>query len=200
MQTLLQRKGFPPVEDSELSLGSDEHASHEHAHDLAAALRDTVRLAPLPLALLAAAWLIIDAVRRRRTRAGLTGTITPSSLWRMVASGGLMASAVLHVGLAPTHLAEAASHGIFFAAAGVALAVVSAAILGWPSRPVYAAGVGISLALILLWAIFRVVPPPGAETAEEVDLIGLFTKATELAAMVGCVVLWFNAHRTERSK
>jgi hypothetical protein len=77
----------------------------------------------------------------------------------------------------------------------VIAAVVAAAILVWPSRPAYLAGAGISLALILLWAVFLLVPPPGAGAAEAVTLIGLLTKATELVAATACAALWFQTHQ-----
>src|SRR5919199_1573379 len=57
MQALLQRKGFSPVEDSEPSFDSDEHASHEHG-DIVETLLETARLFMLPLAVLAVAWLV----------------------------------------------------------------------------------------------------------------------------------------------
>ncbi len=108
-----------------------------------------------------------------------------------VAAGGLGASAALHVGLAPEHFEEATAYGVFFSAASVAAAIIAAAILAWPARPAYVAGVGLTLGLVVLWAVFRFVPPPGAETVEVVDLVGLVAKATELAAGIACAVLWF---------
>ncbi len=50
----------------------------------------------------------------------------------------------------------------------------------------------------MLWAVFRIVPPPGAETAEGIDLVGLFTKATELVALTACTLLWLRARRTHQ--
>ncbi len=75
-------------------------------------------------------------------------------------------------------------------------ALVAAAILACPSRLTYLAGGVISLVLISLWAVFLLVPPPGSETAEAVNLVGLLTKATELASVTACAVLWVRAHRT----
>ena len=196
MQALLQRKGLTPVE-GDLGLDKyasyDGHASHRHIH-LSEALPDIVRLAPLPLAIFAVAWLCLDAIRRRQ--AGLAEPLAPSSFWRTVAVGGLLASATLHVGLAPAHSEEATIHGVFFSTAGVTVAIAAAVILAWPSRPAYVAGAGIALALIVLWAVFRFVPPPGAEVVEEVDLVGLLTKATELLIITACTVLWLWSHRT----
>jgi uncharacterized protein (DUF305 family) len=196
MQALLQRKGLTPVEGDlgfDEYTSYDEHVSHSHTH-LSEALPDIVRLAPLPLAIFAVAWLCLDAIRR--WRAGLAEPVAPSSFWRTVAVGGLLASATLHVGLAPAHSEEATIHGVFFSTAGVTAAIAAAVILAWPSRPAYVAGAGIALALIVLWAVFRLVPPPGAEVVEEVDLVGLLTKATELVVITACTVLWLWARRT----
>ena len=94
------------------------------------------------------------------------------------------------------HFREAIVQGVFFSVAGVISALVAAAILACPSRLTYLAGGGISLVLISLWAVFLLVPLPGSEMAEAVNLVGLLAKATELAAVTACAVLWFRAHRT----
>ena len=166
-----------------------------HAHDGGfAVLGDTARLAPLSLGLLGMTGLGMYAVRRRQTYAGVAGGLAESVArpisWRVVAVVGLALSAALHIGLTPAHFEASAIQGIFFGIAGVVTAVVAAAILVWPSRLAYLAGAGMMLALIVLWAVFLLVPPPGAEAAEAVDPIGLFTKATELTAAIACTALW----------
>ncbi len=166
-----------------------------HAHDDGfAVLGDTARLAPLSLGLLGMTGLGMYAVRRRQTYAGVSGGLAESVArpisWRVVAVIGLAFSAALHIGLTPAHFEAAAIQGVFFGIAGVVTAVVAAAILVWPSRLAYLAGAGMMLALIVLWAVFLLVPPPGAEAAEAVDPIGLFTKATELTAAIACTALW----------
>jgi uncharacterized protein (DUF305 family) len=195
MQALLQRKGLSPV-GGEPSFGEDtSHDEHNKHAYLSEVLPDTARLAPLPLAVFAMAWLCLDALRRRLTRTRLADPFIPSSLWRMAAVGGLLASAALHAGLAPPHFEEASIHGVFFAAASAVAAIVAATILAWPSRPAYIAGAGVALALIVLWAVFRLVPPPGTGVVEEVDPVGLLTKATELVAITTCTALWFWSRR-----
>ena len=175
-------------------------AAEGHSHDEGfAALGDTARLAPLSLGLLATTGLGLYTVRRRRTRAVAggerAGSVALSSAWRAVAVVGLAISVALHVGLTPAHFEEAAVQGVFFCAAGTIAAVLAATILVWPSRLAYLAGAAISLALIVLWAVFLLVPPPGAESAEAVDPIGLITKATELIALIACTVLWSRSSR-----
>jgi hypothetical protein len=169
-----------------------------HSHDEGfAALGDTARLAPLSLGVLGMTGLGLYTIRRRQTYAGAAGGLAESVArpisWRVVAVVGLALSAALHIGLTPAHFEEAAVQGVFFGIAGVVTAVVAAAILVWPSRLAYLAGAGMMLALIVLWAVFLLVPPPGAEAAEAVDPIGLFTKATELVAAIACTALWSRA-------
>jgi hypothetical protein len=171
-----------------------------HSHDEGfAALGNTARLAPLSLGVLGMTGLGLYTIRRRQTYAGAAGGLAESvarpTSWRAVAIVGLALSAALHLGLAPAHFEEAAVQGVFFCIAGVVTAVVAAAILVWPSRLAYLAGAGMMLALIVLWAVFLLVPPPGAEAAETVDPIGLFTKATELVAAIACTALWARTSR-----
>jgi hypothetical protein len=169
-----------------------------HSHDEGfAALGDTARLAPLSLGLLATTGLGLYTIRRRRAWAVAggehAGSVAPPSAWRVAAVAGLALSAALHVGLTPAHFEEAVVQGVFFCAAGAIAAVLAAVVLVWPSRPAYFIGAGVSLALIVLWAVFLLVPPPGAEAAEAVDPIGLITKATELVALIACTALWSQA-------
>ena len=140
--------------------------------------------------------------RRRSTLAGSghTGPSILPPLWNAAAVGGLALSAALHIGLTPVHFEEAFVQGVFFSIAGVAAATVAAGILAWPSRLVYLVGAGISLALLVLWVAFLLVPPPGSEAAEAVDLVGLFTKATELVAATACTVLWLRSRRTRQTE
>jgi hypothetical protein len=199
------------AQEGKKAKGSGAKASgakaRKHAHDegfaatVPTALNETSHLLPLPLGILAVAGIGLQVARRRWTWAGPAsgGPAEPVALlpvWRAAAVGGLALSGAIHIGLAPMHFAEATVQGVFFSAAGVIAMILAAAILAWPSRPAYLAGAGIALALIALWAVFLLVPPPGAEAAEGVDLVGLFTKATELVAATACALLWFRAPRT----
>jgi hypothetical protein len=183
--------------------GAEGHTHGEgFVASMPAALWDTARLSPLSLGVFAVAGFGLYAARRRSTSTG-SGLTEPSilpPLWKAAAVGGLALSAALHIGLAPVHFEEAFVQGVFFSIAGVAAATVAAGILAWPSRLVYLAGAGISLALLVLWVAFLLVPPPGSEAAEAVDLVGLFTKATELVAATACTVLWLRSRRTRQTE
>jgi hypothetical protein len=204
---MVQEKGSAGAKGKGKDKGKDK-AADGHSHDEGfAALGDTARLAPLSLGLLATTGLGLYTVRRRRAWAvagGERAELAPSSsVWRVMSVVGLALSAALHVGLVPAHFGEAAIQGIFFCIVGALSAVVAATILVWPSRLAYLAGAAISLALIILWAVFLVVPPPGAEAAEAVDPIGLITKATELIALIACTALWSRAshdHQPDQEK
>ncbi len=197
----VQEKAAAGAKDKVKGKGKGEKTDGHTHDDGFAVLGDTARLAPLSLGVLGMTGLGLYTIRRRQTYAGAAGGLAESIArpisWRVVAVVGLVLSAALHIGLTSAHFEAAAIQGVFFGVVGVVTAVVAAAILVWPSRLAYLAGAGIMLTLIVLWAIFLLVPPPGAEAAEAVDPIGLFTKATELVAAIACTALW---SRTSRNK
>jgi uncharacterized protein (DUF305 family) len=200
MQEMLAQRGLPPVPDlttaDEGMAGMDEMLTETEVHGghvegftagFGDVLRRAVAYLPLSIALFALGWLVIDALNDGAEVDAVTGTPPPAQ-WIAVAA--LLATAALHAGLAPEHFDERTSYGLFFAGSTVAAAVIAAAIVAWPARAAYLAGAAISLLLIALWALFRLVPPPGANETEAVDLIGLLTKALELAAFFACMLLW----------
>lgn len=93
--------------------------ANKHGHDeefaifVPTAFRDAARLSPLSLGVLAVAGTGLFAARRRwawtgPASGGLARPVVFPSFWRAAAVGGLALSAVLHVGLAPVHLEDAA--------------------------------------------------------------------------------------------
>ena len=184
-------QGTADTQDMAMGHGGADEASFTGS--LMPTLRDTLRLGAIPLAVFALAWLVLDTVSRR------VRTAPAAHLWPVIAVVGLLASGLLHIGLAPAHFAERIAYGLFFTTGGFALAVIAAAIVALPSRPVYLVGALCTLALIVLWTLFRFVPPPGATTAETVDLVGLATKVVEVLTLAACLALWqhtpVRAHR-----
>lgn len=209
MRTLLQRMGQQPaasgvtpgqgasgsqagMDSPAQASGMDSEGGHGEegfASSFWADMRQTARLAPLTLAGFAAVWLFLEALRRPEER-GIRLLGGTAGLWQLLAVGGLLTSAVLHAGLTPDHWEENIGYGLFFAGATVALAVVAAAALVRPARPVFLAGAVVAAVLVVLYILFRAVPPPGAEGAESFDLTGLATKAAEVIALVGCLLVW----------
>ncbi|MGH2591562.1 MAG: DUF305 domain-containing protein, partial [Actinomycetota bacterium] len=116
MQQMLRDRGESEVPS--LPSAHAENGGHGEAKAVASStLRAMARSAPLVGGLFAAAWLGIDAARRRRVWAGLVTEALPTwSPWRAAAVAGLAASALLHATLTPEHFAEAAAYGWFFAA------------------------------------------------------------------------------------
>lgn len=186
MQDMLRARGAAPEQVTLNDMGMAGMGAEEEGvlATAASAARATLRLIFLPLAVFAVAWLVLDSVRRERgfPAARWLG-------WRTAAAVGLVSSAVLHVGLAPEHFAESPAFGVFFAASGALAAVTAAAVVAAPTRATYSLGAALALGLIVLWAVFRLVPPPGAEGGESVDLVGLATKGAEMLALVSCLVL-----------
>ena len=107
----------------------------------------------------------------------------------MVVSAGLAVSAVIHGALIGEHLREAWQFGAFFIASTAMLAALAVAVVVAPKRGVLVAALAVSVAMIATWALFRIVPPPFGEGVEQVDAIGLWCKAAEVVAGVGCVAL-----------
>lgn len=210
MQDILARKGWAP-EPVLAGAPAADHSGHgamtasmnsaeagaAHAEGFTASVPDTVqgiiRFGPPLVLIFAMVALMLDLIRERRRGAGFNRLTPVMQRWQTVAVGGLLASAILHAGLTPDHLREGAGFGLAFAAAALALAVVAAAILVAPSRPAYLGGAALAAGLIAIWVLFRIVPPPGADAAEGIDLVGLVTKAAEVAAFAGCIVLWRHA-------
>lgn len=210
MQDILARKGWAPepglagapaadhgVHGGATAGGGDEAEGVGHGQrftgSVPGTIRGIIRFGPPLVVIFAVAALWLDAIRRQRVGTGVARLTPALRGWQAAAVAGLFASALLHAGLTPDHLREGIGFGIAFAAASTALAVVAAALLVVPSRPAYLAGAALAAGLIVIWTLFRFVPPPGAEEGEGIDLIRLVTKATELVALAGCIVLSWHA-------
>lgn len=126
----------------------------------------------------------------------------------------LVAAGIAHLLLTPEHLAESGVLGAGFAVAGIVQLALAVPVLTHPSRNVLSAVAVISALLIALyvWNVLLGLPLVGPGTAESaehgheavehahetglilgigepVDLAGALTKAAELLALVGSVVL-----------
>lgn len=94
---------------------------------------------------------------------------------------------LIHILVAPEHYAHSPAHGIFFVLAGLAELVWAFVYWRWPSQRAYYVGVSLAGALIILWAVTRIVPMPFEHEIGTIDLAGLASKACELTGMLALV-------------
>ncbi|MGH8926010.1 MAG: hypothetical protein ACRDWA_15445, partial [Acidimicrobiia bacterium] len=90
---------------------------------------------------------------------------------------------MFHLGLTPSHFAESAPAGVFFAAAGASEIILAGILMqkGWV-RPAYRMVIVVAGGLVALYAATRIWALPWGIGREEVDPIGLLTKFLEIAA------------------
>lgn len=102
--------------------------------------------------------------------------------WKVVACATLaMGAGILHLGLAPSHLAEARGQGIFFIALGVAQVGWGAAFLRNATPRTYILGFMATLVMpAALYVLTRFIPAPFSSEAEAFDTIGVATLAFEV--------------------
>lgn len=111
-----------------------------------------------------------------------TSDIAPS--WLCVLGAVLSALAGLgHLGLVRSHFEQAPINGVFFVVAGLAGLVVGAALVARPSVTTLNLAATVSLVLIVVFAFFRIVPPPGSIGAADVNLAGLVLVGLQLGAV-----------------
>lgn len=95
---------------------------------------------------------------------------------------------MIHLVLAPEHMAEAQGQGLFFIALGVVQLTLGLALLrheaALPARAAFVA----TLASIVLYVATRFLPQPFSDGSEAVDATGVATNLVELAALAACTV------------
>lgn len=186
METMLIERGASPVTET-VTMPPMSGDAHHDSHSLAALGPALLRALPIGLGILAAAWLAVDGARRRRTWAGLARP--PAAVireFRWAAAVGLGAAGMMHLALAPAHLAEGWLYGLFFVAAAAAQLAAAAAVVAWPAPSVISGAGVLSVVLAVVYFAFRLVPAPGAEVAETLDAVGLFTQSLQLATAGAC--------------
>jgi hypothetical protein len=121
----------------------------------------------------------------------LTGTHSTRAqlLWRL-AIIATVASGIVHAAAVPHHAEENLLFGVFFFASACVQFLWSTLALLSPSRSLLTSGVGVNVALIVLWAVTRTVGLPGLlDGPEEVGPWDLASKVWELVALVCCLAL-----------
>jgi hypothetical protein len=153
-------------------------------------------LGPGPFVMAAGALLLLAVVAIPTSAATV-----PFPLWRrVILAGALFTAGWIHLALTPEHLEEATILGLGFLAAGLAQLALAVLITARPSDLAYYAVVGLSAALIVLYAIavLKGLPFGGSHdhgtgltlgAGEPVDIEGAVSKLAELFSLATAVVL-----------
>lgn len=127
-------------------------------------------------------------------RAGATAV--DAALAALVAGAGL-----IHVAMAPPHLASSAADGVGFLAAGCVQLAVAVLVVARPSRRTSALVGAVSAIALGAWVVSRTVGLPYGEhagTAEDVAFVDGATAALEALALVGAA--WLFARPQDRGR
>lgn len=186
MEVMLVERGASPVTQA-VTMPPMTGDGHDDSHTLSGLGPSLLRALPLAAGAFAAVWLAVDGARRRRIWAGLArppATTVPEYRW--AAAVGLAGAGLVHLALVPGHLDEGRLYGVFFMAAALAQLAAAAAVAAWPARSVLVGSGLLSVALVVVYFSFRLVPAPGAEVAESLDALGLFTQSLQLCTAGAC--------------
>lgn len=94
------------------------------------------------------------------------------------------AAAAIHLWLTPEHFEEGPLFGMAFVGISAFQVWLAWALALRPGPRVYRAGLIGSAAVVITWMGTRLIPPPGAESPEPVDLLGVVATGLEIAAIV----------------
>lgn len=182
LQSLRAARGLPPVDgpdvsSHDISAGHDAPGGGPIGTDVALWIVVTAAVAAL-------LWLLVDTLVR-----GSGGRQQDLDAAAVAVAGGAAVSSAVHFVLAPAHAQESAAYGLFFVLTALALALGAAVVIAGRSRAGAALVAGASLLLVLTYAVFRVVPPPGATAPEGIDAWGGLAIAAELVALAAAVLI-----------
>lgn len=182
MRDLLADRGYAPP----LSGDAGEHQVHEASggHHTAGLRFGSLFQWVLPAAgLVAVGWLAGDTLRRRRVWRGAGPGRLARPLHASVVAVASGAAGLFHLALTPAHLDESIAAGVLFAAGALAQLGLAGVVWAWPRRETLTAAASVAAVLIAIYFVFRVVPAPGADAAEDVDTVGLVVQGLQLAVL-----------------
>ena len=109
---------------------------------------------------------------------------------RIVALAALLAAAAsIHLALTPTHFRESTLFGVTFLGIAVIQFGLAYALLLRPGARVFRVALWASVLIPATWMVTRLIPPPGEQAAESVEIWGVLATAAEIAALVGIATL-----------
>ena len=182
---------------SPISGDGGEHQVHEASggHHNAGVRFGSLLQSVLPAAgLVAVGWLAGDTLRRRRVwRGGGPGRLA-RPLHASVVAVASGAAGLIHLALTPAHLDESIAAGVLFAAGALAQLGLAGIVWAWPRPRALTGAASVAAALIVIYLLFRVVPAPGGDAAEDVDSVGLVVQGLQVAVIAAAAAL----HRERR--
>ena len=182
LQSLRAQRGLAPAVVPDAAAAHDLSAGH-HAGGVLSP-QEIALWTMVAVGVVAFFWLLVDSVVRRT---GLSQHALDAAALALV-SGAVVSSAV-HLVLTPAHAEESQLFGLFFVLSAIVLAFGAAVVLaGRPAQGAVLAG-GTSLLLVATYVLFRVVPVPGADAPEAVDVWGVAAVAAELVAVAAAALL-----------
>ena len=120
-------------------------------------LGKAIRALPVVFGLVALAWLVLDAVRRRRL---WSDNLDASAALILAGLAGAAVSAALHAGMVPGYLDLRTDLGLLHGAVVVAQTGVAATLIGHRRRDLTLAGAVVGLVVIAAWAVLRLIASP----------------------------------------
>lgn len=185
LSTMLAERGGTPPPALDFSPHDGEEADGHHGGLEAG---DVVNWAFPASAVVALAWLAVDASRRRRVAGGDGQGMLVSSLLATLVAAASGVAGVLHLALTPAHLDTGLGAGVVFLVGALAQLAVAGAVWAWPDRRTIVTAAVVSAVLTVTYVVFRFVPPPGAAAPETTDAVGLVVQGLQMIVVVAAVV------------
>lgn len=112
-------------------------------------------------------------------------------------------AALVHLWVVPEHFEEWWGYGTFFLVVAAAQALYGMALLWRPGDGLFALGITVNLALLILYMVTRTVGipvfGPHAGHVEELETAGLLTKTAELVLVALLLAAWYRGRTVEQS-
>ena len=175
LQSLRTKRGLPAAPVPDAMAAHDLSADH-HVGGLTPKV--VARWTLVALGAVAFFWLLVDSVVRR------AGAVQrPLDVLAGTGIAGAIVSSAVHLVLTPAHAEESQAFGLFFVLSALALAFGASVVLA--GRPIQGSVLvgGMSLLLVVTYVLFRIVPAPGADAPEGVDVWGVIAVSAELVAL-----------------
>ncbi len=113
-----------------------------------------------------------------------TSCLPAAKWWRMATILVVGLAGVIHLSLIREHFAEQFVYGLVFTALAIFQLTLALLLAVRPGPAVYRVGIWGSWLIVLVYAVTRLIPLPGASGPEEVDVLGVAATSLEIAAVL----------------